>query len=112
MLAAGVVAWLVLAGSPRHGLVVGGVEDAAKWADPAGNMELARKAGFKAIVLSSVWERGSTEPSGQETYSLRNAIDSADAAGIRPIVAIYSFSGDTPLTARDRADFTSYAVHS
>ena len=110
MLAAGIIAWLVLAGSPRHGLVVGGVEDAAKWADPAGNMELARRAGFKAIVLSSVWARGSSEPAGQETYRLRNAIDSADAAGIRPIVAIYSFSGDTPLTARDRADFTSYAV--
>ena len=109
-LAAGVVAWLVLTGAPRHGLVVGGVEDAAKWADPAGNMELARKAGFKAIVLSSVWERGDSEPAGQETYRLRNAVDSADAAGIRPIVAIYSFSGDTPLTAGDRADFTSYAV--
>ncbi len=110
MLAAGLVAWLLSAGSPRHGLVVGGVEDAAKWGDPAGNMELARKAGFQAIVLSSVWERGSSEPDGPEIDRLRDAIDAADAAGIRPIVAVYSFSGDTPLTARDRADFASYAA--
>jgi hypothetical protein len=104
------LAWILLTGSNHHALVVGGVEDAAKWADPAGNMELARKAGFKAIVLSSVWQRSVRAPSGQEVYRLRNAIDSADAAGIRPIVAIYSFSGDTPLTAPDRAEFTSYAV--
>jgi hypothetical protein len=110
-LCTGVAGWLLLGGAaPRHALVVGGVEDAAKWADPAGNMELARRAGFKAVVLSSVWQRRLRRPSGQEVYSLKNAIDSADAAGIQPIVAIYSFSGDTPLSAGDRADFASYAV--
>ena len=71
---------------------------------------MARRAGFKAIVLSSVWQRRLRKPSTQETYRLRNAIDSADAAGILPIVAIYSFAGDTPRNAGARADFASYAA--
>ena len=103
---------LVLAGcggGHRH-LIVGGVEDAAKWADPGGNMALARRAGFQVIVLSSVWTRGATEPSPAEVYSLKTAVDVAQRAGIQPIVAVYSFGGETPLTARARAEYTVYAV--
>ena len=96
-------------GSHRH-LIVGGVEDAAKWADPGGNMALARRAGFQVIVLSSVWTRGSKAPTADEVYRLKNAIDIAQRDGIQPIVAVYSFSGDTPLTARARAAYTDYAV--
>jgi hypothetical protein len=110
-IAAAVLVWLALQpGRQPRTLVVGGVEDAGKWADPAGNMELARRAGFKTIVLSSVWQHGLSAPSGQEAYRLRNAIDCADAAGITPVVAIYSFARDTPLSPQDRAAFTDYAV--
>ena len=74
-------------------------------------MELARSAGFKAIVLSSVW----TPPlvgarRASELRALRSAVDAAAAAGIRPIVAVYSFSGDTPLTAAARSQFAAYAA--
>ena len=95
---------------PRHVLIVGGVEDAAKWGDPSGNMALARRAGFRVIVLSSIWRRPLWAPGAVELDSLRGAIDAADAAGIRPIVAVYSFSSETPLSARDRAQFASYAA--
>jgi hypothetical protein len=73
-------------------------------------MALARRAGFQVIVLSSVWSRGARTPANDETYRLNTAIDSAQRVGIQPILAVYSFSGDTPLTARDRAAYTSYAV--
>ena len=96
-------------GSHRH-LVIGGVEDAAKWADPGGNMALARRAGFQVIVLSSVWTRGARAPTADETYRLKTAVDVAQRVGIQPIVAVYSFSGDTPLTPRARAAYTAYAV--
>ena len=96
--------------APRHVLIVGGVEDAAKWGDPSGNMALARRAGFRVIVLSSIWRRPLWAPGAVELDSLRGAIDAADAAGIRPIVAVYSFSSETPLSARDRAQFASYAA--
>jgi hypothetical protein len=94
----------------RHELIVGGVEDAAKWADPGGNMALAASAGFRVIVLSSVWSRGQRAPSAIDLGSLRQAIDSGEADEIQPIVAVYFFAGDTPLTARQRADFAAYAA--
>src|SRR5215472_5635688 len=98
------------AGSVHRHLVVGGVEDSAKWADPGGNMALAQRAGFQAIVLSSVWTRGAQAPSGDELYGLKAAVDVAQRLGIQPILAVYSFSGDTPLTPQDRSAYTSYAV--
>ncbi len=105
-------AWLLqraLAPTQRS-LVVGGVEDAAKWGDPTTNMALARRAGFRTIVLSSVWTRPLQTPDMPEITRLQAAVDAADTDGIHPIVAVYSFSSNTPLTARDRADFASYAA--
>src|SRR5689334_13920984 len=103
LLAVAAVTWALIAGlgpEPRPGLVVGAVEDAAKWSDPAGNMARARRAGFGAIVLSSVWERGATTPDGPELDRLRTAVDAAQRLGIQPIVAVYSFGSETPLTQR------------
>jgi hypothetical protein len=110
--AAVAVAVVLLTGrsASRHGLVVGGVEDAAKWGDPVANMGRARTAGFRVIVLSSVWTSGATGPDQPEIDRLRAAIDAAENTGIRPIVAVYSFSRDTPLTAPARDDFASYAA--
>src|SRR5262249_56218763 len=83
------------AGSVHRHLVVGGVEDSAKWADPGGNMALAQRAGFQAIVLSSVWARGARAPSGDERHRLQAALDLAQRGGIQPIGAVYSFGGGT-----------------
>lgn len=113
LLAAGAVALLVLGDvehGHRRGLVVGGVEDAAKWADPGGNMALARRAGFRVIVLSSVWRRSLTAPTPGEREALARAITAAVGDGIQPIVAVYWFGSDTPQTARDRRNVTSYAT--
>jgi hypothetical protein len=111
LLAVGLIAALLLGGHARHrGLVVGGVEDAAKWADAGGNMSLASRAGFRTIVLSSVWRRPLRAPTTAELDALGRAIDAAEPDGIEPIVAVYSFGADTPVTGRDRADFTSYAL--
>jgi hypothetical protein len=97
-------------GGGRRHLIVGGVEDSAKWADPGGNMALAARAGFRVIVLSSVWTRPVRAPSVGEVYRLKTAIDVAERDHIQPIVAVYSFSGNTPNTSEDQSDFTAYAV--
>ena len=95
-------------GSSKHVLVVGGVEDAAKWHSPSANMQLARRAGFRVIVLSSVWTRPLSAPDQPEINRLRAAVVAAERLGIEPIVAVYSFSANTPTTARERAEFSSY----
>src|SRR6478672_2205889 len=90
--------------------VVGAVEDAAKWADPAGKMALAQQAGFGAIVLSAVWAPPETQLPPDGLGRLSGAVDAAVAAGIRPIVAVYFFNPATPLTAKARGQFASYAA--
>jgi len=49
-------------GESKQPLVVGPVEDAAKSGDPGAKMELARRAGYGAIVLSSFWTPPLTAP--------------------------------------------------
>jgi hypothetical protein len=93
-----------------HPIVVGAVEDAAKGGEPATKMALARRAGFRAIALSAVWTPPLEAPSEAELGALRGAVDAAVAAGIRPIVAVYSFAAATPVTPEARAQFAAYAA--
>jgi hypothetical protein len=107
------LAALLLAGCGSGGgpkLTVGAVEDAAKWSDPAAQMQLAENAGYRAIVFSSVWKPPRTQPTALDLAALTGAVHAAAAAGIRPIVAVYQFSGDTPLTPAARAEFAAYAA--
>jgi hypothetical protein len=107
------LAAVLLAGCGGGGdstLTVGAVEDAAKWTDPGPQLELAGRAGFRAIVLSSVWKPPRTTPTELELTALRGAVGAAVQAGIQPIVAVYQLSGDTPLTAPARAQFAAYAA--
>jgi hypothetical protein len=90
--------------------VVGAVEDAAKWANPATKMALAQQANYGAIVLSAVWSPPLTQPPPKELNALRGAVDAATAAGIRPIVAVYFFNPATPLFPAARAQFASYTA--
>ena len=97
-------------GSHHHRIVIGAVEDAAKSDDARAQMQLAADTAFRAIALSSVWSRGLRAPEPGELAALQRATDAAHAAHIRPIVAVYSFSSSTPLTATDRSDFAAYTA--
>jgi hypothetical protein len=91
-------------------VLVGAVEDAAKNGDPGAAMSLAKRAGFGAIALSAVWQPPETAPTDTELSQLRGAVRAAVADDIRPVVAVYSFSGVTPLTPDARSQFASYAA--
>jgi hypothetical protein len=97
-------------GGGRSHLLVGAVEDSAKWSDPGPQLALTTQAGYDALVLSSVWKPPRTEPTALELTALRGAVGAAAAAGVRPIVAVYQLSGDTPLTPAARSQFAAYAA--
>jgi hypothetical protein len=92
--------------APRF--LVGAVEDRAKSDGAREQMRLARESGFRAIALSAVWHRGERRPADLE--ALRRAVDAAAEEEIRPIVAVYSFSRDTPLSDSERGDFAAFAA--
>jgi hypothetical protein len=91
-------------------LVVGAVEDGPKYGDGPGKAALARKAGFRALLFGTVWTPPLTRPVPTELAALRGAVHAATLNGIEPIVAVYSFSGVTPLTAEARRQFAAFAA--
>ena len=90
--------------------VAGAVEDAAKFGDAEREMALAADSGFGAVALSAVWTRGLRAPPTAELAALARATAAAARRDIRPIVAIYFFSSNTPATPADQTDFAAYAA--
>jgi hypothetical protein len=93
----------------QPGLVVGVVEDAAK-NDPGPELRRTADSGFGAVALSAVWSRGERQPPPGVLGPLRRAVATAARDDVRPIVALYQFSSQTPVTPGDRADFAAYAA--
>lgn len=90
-------------------LVVGAVDDAAKWApNPGAQMQLADRSGLHAIALSAVWARGST--AAADLPPLERAVAAAVAAHVQPLLDVYQLSSSTPVDAVDRSKFASYAA--
>jgi hypothetical protein len=90
-------------------LVVGAVDDAAKWApDPGHRMAEAHSAGFESIVLSAVWSRDTTAE--HDLPPLRRAVRAAVAQQVEPVLAVYQLSSSTPDSAGDRASFAGYTA--
>jgi len=98
------------AGETPDRFVVGAVEDSAKSGPADAKMLLAREAGYRAIVLSAIWTPPLEAPPATELAALEAAVIAAATNGIRPIVAVYSFSSVTPTTPQTRAQFAAYAA--
>ena len=71
-------------------------------------MQLAARAGLKAVVLSAVWKQGAS--AADDLPPLRRAVDAANAEGIEPQLAVYQLSTSTPLDDASRTAFSEYAV--
>ena len=95
-------------GSSKHQsepkLTVGAVEDAAKWArDPGAQMQAAHDAGFRAIVLSALWEPGATadaRSASAPARGRRRRVAKEIAAGALRLPAQLEHARSTRPTAR------------
>jgi hypothetical protein len=96
-------------GSKQPKLLVGAVEDAAKYApDPDAQMKLAHDSGFRAIVLGAVWKNGAS--AAADVAPLRRAVDAAVREKVRPVLAVYQLSSATPADPARRAAFAAYTA--
>jgi hypothetical protein len=95
-------------------MFVGAAEDQARSLDPVlakSRMDLAALAGFDAVRMTSIWEPGQREVTGDDLRALDNAATAAQLDGIRLIVSVYHRDHrTTPLSARARSDFASYTA--
>jgi len=94
---------------PPPPLVIGAVDDAARYGDEQA-MPRAWNAGLRAVVLSAVWKPPRETLSSADLAGLRDAVGWATKSGVAPMVAVYHFSGVTPLTPTARRQFASYAA--
>jgi hypothetical protein len=102
LLAAGVVLALVVggwallirsSGDDGHGLTVGALDDAVKWADPKTADErvaFAGQAGFDALNITTLWTPGQTQPDPGELTLLRNVANAAEEQDLQLLVTVYA----------------------
>jgi hypothetical protein len=100
------------AGGPA--MVVGAAEDNVKQptlAAARAKVDLARRAGLKALRITAQWSLGQTEPAPEELTRLRMAGEAAHRAGMDIYLSVYPYgSSQTPLRAADRRAFASFTV--
>jgi hypothetical protein len=108
---------LLLAPAARAGgssVVFGAAEDRVR--SPSGQvseaeMAILRLAGFKAVRVTSFWKPGLAEPTRHEAMVLANVGAAAMLHGVRVYISVYNEgSRTTPLTAKARTEFASYAA--
>jgi hypothetical protein len=97
-----------------HRLLVATVDDSVRQVDPAqaaGLMKISQDTGFNAIMVSSMWKRGTKTPSAQERLTLGNVVKAADADGMQVFVFVWhGLSRATPRTVRARSQFAAYTA--
>jgi hypothetical protein len=97
-----------------HRLLVGTVDDSLENADPALAASVAtvsQKAGFDAVLVSSMWKRGQSAPSADQRTALGNAVAAARTAGLRVFVSVWhGLNGGTPRSAAERQQFARYTA--
>jgi hypothetical protein len=98
----------------NHRLLVGTADDAFKQASPKTATDLvdvAKAAGFDAVLVSTMWKPGATALSGVDRSTLANAIKAADGDGLRVFVFVWhGLNGATPRSTRARTQFATYAA--
>jgi hypothetical protein len=95
-------------GGSKPPLLVGAVDDAAKWAAAGRTMREAQASGFDVVVLSATWSRGAAPE--HDLPPLRRAVRAAVAQHVQPVLAVYQLSSSTPNSGADRAAFAGYAA--
>jgi hypothetical protein len=105
------VAPAALAGGPF--MLVGAADDVVLKdgaADAAAQLDLAHEAGLDTVRVTAQWALGQAALEPKAAAALANAIDAADARGVRVVLSLYPYgSSQTPLTDADRADFAAWA---
>jgi hypothetical protein len=109
-LAAGAWAFVLRDDNASHKLLVGALEDAVK--DPVAydqRVELASRAGFNTINVTTPWASGQTEPSPDELRALRNVAASARKRGVKLLITSYAArSRDAPTTPDEQQNYAQF----
>jgi len=94
--------------------MVGVADDSLAQNDPAAASEriaVSRRAGFDAIVLTTLWKRGLTKPSASALRGIENVAADARREHLRLfLVPWHGLARNTPQTTAERGQFASFAA--
>jgi hypothetical protein len=97
-----------------HGLWVGALEDSVKLPEPDladQRVQLAKRAGFDTLNITTPWAPGQTGPEETELGVLRNVERATKRQGIRLLVTVYHLRNrDTPDTAEEQQQFAEHVA--
>jgi hypothetical protein len=98
----------------RHAFLVGVVDDSLALQDPVAarsGVELSRRAGFGALVLTAGWAPGLTAPPAQSLLGIHNVAHVARREHMRLFLVIWhGLARNTPRTPEQREQFAQYAA--
>jgi hypothetical protein len=102
-------------GSPRRAsFLVGVVDDSLAQQDPASAqllVDISHRAGFDAVTLSALWERGRTTPRSDALRALRNVAAAARRDHMKLFLVVgHGLADATPKDSGERTAFASFAA--
>jgi hypothetical protein len=94
--------------------LVGTADDALLQQDPSfaqHQVDVSRRAGFDAAVVSATWQKGQRQPSASLFHGLSNVAAATRRAHMKLFLMVWHGLGrDTPATPAERADFAAFAA--
>jgi hypothetical protein len=114
--AIGVGGWyfFIRSSDDGHGVWVGALEDAVKLPDPEladQRVELAERAGFDTLNITTPWAPGQTQPEEGELQVLQNVERATKRHRIRLFITVYHLRNrDTPDTDEEQRQFAEHVA--
>ena len=98
----------------RHSFVVGVVDDSPAQVDPAAAQErvdVSHRAGFDAVVVTTIWKSGQTQPAPGSLRGIHNVARAVRRDHMRLFLVVWhGFARNTPKNAGERDQFASFAA--
>ena len=98
----------------RRSFTVGTVDDSLAQRNPASaraQVNLSHRAGFDAIDISALWQRGRVAPTAGTLLGIRNAAAAAHRDGMRLfLVAWHGLASGTPQGGTERQQFATFTA--
>jgi hypothetical protein len=97
----------------RRSFLVGVVDDALAQQNAASaqlQVDISHRAGFDAVVLAAVWERGRTAPRRHNLHAFRNVASATRRNHMKLYFVVAQGPRTTPRDADERDQFASFAA--
>jgi hypothetical protein len=97
-----------------HPLLVGALEDGVKWAEPEvadEKVELAARAGFNALNVTTAWVPGQTTPTPEELTILRSVSAATEKRNMNFVITAYAPRPRfAPVSAEEQQNYAEFSA--